>query len=50
MLNDNLPKVVAGGFARPYGIAVDAIGNIYVANWIGNHIDKMMADGSNKVQ
>ncbi len=34
-----------GGFLTPTGIAVDAVGNVYVSDWTTNEIDKFSPDG-----
>jgi Tfp pilus assembly protein PilF len=39
-------RVVATGFNAPAGLAFDRTGNLYVANFLSNTIDRISADGS----
>jgi tetratricopeptide (TPR) repeat protein len=42
-------QTVANGFAAPSGIAFDRLGNLYIANFLSNTIDRISPDG-NKTQ
>lgn len=39
-------RVVATGFSAPSGLAFDKVGNLYVANFITNSIDRIASDGT----
>jgi hypothetical protein len=43
-------QVIANGFSAPAGLAVDKQGNVYIANFLSNTIDRMMGDGSGRSQ
>jgi hypothetical protein len=38
-------KLVANGFSAPAGLAFDKLGNLYIANFLSNTIDRISADG-----
>ena len=38
-------KLVANGFSAPAGLAFDKQGNLYIANFLSNTIDRISADG-----
>ncbi len=39
-------RIIATGFNAPAGLAFDRLGNLYVANFLSNTIDRISADGS----
>lgn len=39
-------RVIATGFSAPAGLAFDKSGNLYVANFLNNTVDRISADGS----
>jgi DNA-binding beta-propeller fold protein YncE len=39
-------RVIATGFSAPAGLAFDHAGNLYVANFLSNTIDRISTDGS----
>jgi hypothetical protein len=39
-------RVIATGFSAPAGLAFDRFGNLYVANFLSNSIDRINPDGS----
>ena len=41
------PTIVASGFSRPQGVAVDSSGNVFVADTWNSRIVKMNSDGTN---
>ena len=46
MLRNGVAAVPEMGSLRyPYGVAVDTAGNVYVADWLNNRIQKFNKDG-----
>jgi Tfp pilus assembly protein PilF len=39
-------RVIASGFSAPAGLAFDRVGNLYVANYMTNTIDRIQPDGT----
>lgn len=39
-------RIIATGFSAPSGLAFDRIGNLYVANYMTNSIDRINSDGT----
>lgn len=46
IISDTTVRVIANGFNAPAGIAFDRQGNLYVANYLTNTIDRINTDGS----
>ncbi len=46
ILANSTARVIATGFNAPSGLAFDRQGNLYIANFFGNSIDRISPDGS----
>ncbi len=46
VLPDTKIQVIATGFSAPAGLALDKLGNLYVANFFTHTIDRVASDGS----
>jgi hypothetical protein len=46
VLPNSTLRVIANGFNAPSGLAFDRLGNLYVANYISDTIDRIGADGT----
>jgi len=46
ILPDSTVQIIAKGFSAPSGLAFDKHGNLYVANFLSNTIDRLAADGT----
>jgi len=46
ILANSTARVIATGFNAPSGLAFDRVGNLYIANFFSNSIDRISPDGS----
>jgi len=46
VLANSSVRVIATGFNAPAGLAFDRLGNLYVANFLSNSVDRISADGT----
>jgi hypothetical protein len=46
VLANSSVRVIATGFNAPAGLAFDRLGNLYVANFMSNTVDRISADGT----
>ncbi len=46
VLANSSVKIIATGFSAPAGLAFDRLGNLYVANFLSNSVDRISADGT----
>jgi tetratricopeptide (TPR) repeat protein len=46
VLANSSARVIAAGFNAPAGLAFDRLGNLYVANFASNTVDRISADGT----
>jgi hypothetical protein len=46
ILPDSTVQIIAKGFSAPSGLAFDKHGNLYVANFLSNTIDRLAIDGT----
>lgn len=42
-------RVIANGFSAPSGLAFDKTGNLYVANYMSNSIERIALDGTRSI-